>query len=68
MLNVSDHLFPSRGDSEAHIGSSKTLFPETYYVAARAKTLTPEQEAAVQDILKKNEVERDWQDVDHVSS
>ncbi|XP_028966839.1 apolipoprotein D [Galendromus occidentalis] len=38
---------------------------ETYFVASRTKTLTPEHNAAANEILVKNEVVRDWVDVSH---
>lgn len=41
-------------------------FAETYYVSTRTKSLPPDSQDAINEILKKNEVEQDWADVEQV--
>ncbi|OQR71380.1 hypothetical protein BIW11_11036 [Tropilaelaps mercedesae] len=40
---------------------------ETYYVSTREKSLSPEAKTAVDAILKINEVDRDWMDVEQTN-
>ncbi|XP_022663986.1 apolipoprotein D-like [Varroa jacobsoni] len=40
---------------------------ETYYVSTRTKSLPPDSQDAINEILKKNEVEQDWADVEQVA-